>query len=101
MKKAHKLKLQGLVVKQIKHRQEKKSFSLVIWVGLLFNWFKLNRKIDNHIVKPLVLSFSFKDQLAHSGSKPPSVTFKKVRKRDIVSRSDTKLSKNVLNSFWL
>ena len=72
----------------------------VIWVDSLIIWFKPNWDANNLSFEPSVVLLSFEYQIAHLALKSPIKIVKKGLDRDVVSKLDSKLSKNVLNSSW-
>ena len=63
-------------------------------------WFKRNWDVKNLSFEPSVVLLSLEYQLAHLALKSPIEIVKKGLKKDTVSRLDSKLSKNLLNSSW-
>ena len=72
----------------------------IMWVGSLIIWFKPNWDVSNLSFKPSVVLLSFEYQVTHVALKSLIKIVKKGLKRDTVSRLDSKLSINLLNSSW-
>ena len=75
----------------------------VTWAGSLIIWFKPNWAVSNLSFKHSVLLLSFEYQLAYLVVEAPIKFDKMGLKRKAVSRFDSKLSKDLLNSsrIWL
>ena len=71
-----------------------------MWVGSLIIWFKPNWDVNNLSFELSVVLLSLEYQLVHLALKSPIKIVKKGLEKDTVSRLDSKLSKNVLNSSW-